>query len=178
MKIFKLTLTIVLAASLCSCAAFKKKKQYAGSDTNSGDYVSGTPVGGDAGGTPLPERQEGVSFNGANVDRQKFPAVHFAFDSFDVSPNDSGKLDRIASWSQAHSKTIIIAGFCDERGTPEYNRVLGEKRAESVRQYLIGHGASAANLQTVSFGAEMPVNPGHNNAAWAQNRRAEFGVVR
>ena len=73
---------------------------------------------------------------------------------------------------------MIIAGFTDERGTEEYNRGLGERRALSVREALIKAGISGGRIQTVSFGEEMPVDSGGSEAAWAANRRAEFGVVR
>ena len=73
---------------------------------------------------------------------------------------------------------IILAGFTDERGTPEYNRGLGERRAQAVRNHLISLGVSPARIQTVSFGQEMPADPGHNESAWARNRRVEIGVVR
>jgi peptidoglycan-associated lipoprotein len=76
------------------------------------------------------------------------------------------------------SKDIIIAGFTDERGTEEYNRGLGERRAQAVRDALIGMGVNGARLQTVSFGEDMPADPGSGEEAWAKNRRAEFGVVR
>jgi peptidoglycan-associated lipoprotein len=72
---------------------------------------------------------------------------------------------------------VIIAGFTDERGTPEYNRGLGERRAQAAREYLVQQGVDAGKLQTVSFGAEMPADAGSGEAAWAKNRRAEFGVV-
>jgi len=73
---------------------------------------------------------------------------------------------------------IIVAGFTDNRGTEEYNRGLGERRAEAVREALIGMGVNASRLQTVSFGADMPADPGDSEAAYAKNRRAEFGVVK
>ena len=76
------------------------------------------------------------------------------------------------------SQTVIIAGFTDERGTEEYNRGLGEKRAQSVRDALISKGVSGGRIQTVSFGEEMPADSGNNESAWAMNRRAEFGVVK
>ena len=115
---------------------------------------------------------------GDNVDKTKFPPVHFAFDSYAIDPADEDTLQAVATFLQSNSNTIIIAGFTDERGTPEYNRGLGESRAEAVRDYLLHHGADASKLQTVSFGAEMPVDPASNDDAWAKNRRAEFGVVK
>lgn len=161
------TLAASLLLPLTGCKNFGKKRgQTAGID---GDYVSGSP---------LPDRQEGVSFTSDNVDRNKFAPVHFSFDSYSVEPSEESKLNEVADFLQNGSSTIIIAGFTDERGTPEYNRGLGERRAQSVRQYLISHGANGGKLQTVSFGAEMPADPGSNESAWAKNRRAEFGVVK
>jgi peptidoglycan-associated lipoprotein len=140
---------------------------YAGSDTDS------------VNGTPLPDRPDnGVSFNSANVDRSQFRPVHFAFDSYNVDPNDQPELDQIADFLKGGANSIIIAGFTDERGTDEYNRGLGERRAQAVREYLIQHGANVSKLQTVSFGAEMPAATGSDESAWAKNRRAEFGVVK
>lgn len=166
-KILNLTLIASLALSFSACKNFGKKK--GGSAGQDGDYVSGTP---------LPERQEGVSFMGENVDRHKFPPVHFGFDSYAIESSDKGTLGEVAEFLKGGGGTVIVAGFTDERGTPEYNRSLGERRAQSVRQYLLSHGANAGKLQTVSFGAEMPASEGHSDGAWAKNRRAEFGVVR
>jgi peptidoglycan-associated lipoprotein len=73
---------------------------------------------------------------------------------------------------------VIVAGFTDERGTEEYNRGLGERRALAVREALIGMGIGGGRVQTVSFGEEMPLASGSYEAAWAANRRAEFGVIR
>jgi peptidoglycan-associated lipoprotein len=134
-----------------------------------GDYVTGTP---------LPERQEGVSFFGGNVDRRQFPPIYFDFDSQAIRPSETGKVQQLAAFMKSNSAQIIIAGFTDERGTPEYNRGLGDRRAEAVRESLISQGVDGSRIQTVSFGLEMPADPGHNEAAWAKNRRAEIGVVK
>lgn len=134
-----------------------------------GDYVSGTP---------LPDRQEGVSFLGQNVDRDKFAPVYFAFDSYNVSSSERGKIDQVAEFMRSSNNTIILAGFTDERGTPEYNRGLGERRALAVREAIIAAGGDGSRLQTVSFGAELPADSGSSESAYAKNRRTEFGVVR
>jgi peptidoglycan-associated lipoprotein len=166
-RLTQITLSVALACALSACAGTGKKgARFAGAD---GDYVSGTP---------LPERQEGVSFMSDSVDKRRFSPVYFAFDSSEIGDSEKGKLDEVANFMRDSSSTVIIAGFTDERGTPEYNRGLGERRAQSVRQYLISLGASGGKLQTVSFGAEMPADPASNESAWARNRRAEFGVVR
>ncbi len=141
-----------------------------GSDS---DSVRGTALG-----TALPERTEGASFLGSNVDRSRFSAVHFAFDSSAVGAGERAKLQAVADFCRGSRNSIILAGFTDERGTPEYNRGLGERRALTVREELIRLGVSGGRLQTVSFGAELPADAGSNEGAWAKNRRAEFGVVR
>ena len=89
----------------------------------------------------------------------------------------------LAKWASAgaidfNDIPVILAGFTDERGTAEYNRGLGERRAQAVRQALIEKGLPASRIQTVSFGAEMPVDSASNESAWAKNRRAEFGVTK
>ena len=158
----------VVAFSFTSCKKGNKSgDQYAGVD---GDYVNGTP---------LPDRPgDGVSFTSANVDKTQFQPVYFGFDSAEVSSSETGKLDRVASFLKNESRTIILAGFTDERGTEEYNRALGERRAQAVRNYLISAGASGGKIQTVSFGEEMPANSGSGEDAWGQNRRTEIGVVK
>jgi peptidoglycan-associated lipoprotein len=162
-KIFAFSCILILA--LCGCRK-QQQQEYAGVE---GDTVSGTP---------LAQRQEGVSFFGNNVSRNQFQPVYFAFDSFEIQPSETEKLRQIASFMKGASNNIILAGFTDERGTEEYNRGLGERRAQAARNYLISLGISGSRIQTVSFGLEMPADPGHNEAAWAKNRRVETGVVR
>jgi peptidoglycan-associated lipoprotein len=151
---------------LCLVACQKQQKQeYAGVD---GDSVTGTP---------LPPRQEGVSFLSNNVAKGQFRPIYFAFDSFEIAADEGDKLRQIGSFMKTSQKNIILAGFTDERGTPEYNRALGERRAQAARNYLLSLGVSPSRLQTVSFGQEMPADPGHEESAWAKNRRVEVGVV-
>ena len=106
------------------------------------------------------------------------PPVQFGFDSFEVSGSEMGKVQAVADHMRSSKQDVIIAGFTDERGTEEYNRGLGERRALAVREALIGMGIGGGRVQTVSFGEEMPVNPGSGEAAWAANRRAEIGLIR
>jgi peptidoglycan-associated lipoprotein len=162
-----LFLPLVLGLALLpACSDKKGSGQTAG---NTGDYVTGTP---------LPERQEGTSFFSGNVQRNQFQPIYFDFDSQTIRTSENGKIQQIASFLQQNNAQIIIAGFTDERGTAEYNRGLGERRAGAVREALIASGADGQNVQTVSFGAEMPADPASNEEAWAKNRRAEIGVVK
>ena len=160
-----LVCSALLALSLTACKTVPKQ-DYAGSD---GDYVSGTP---------LPPRQEGVSFLSNRVTKGQFAPIYFPFDSSEISSSETGKLQQIASFLKSSQHSIILAEFTDERGTEEYNRGLGERRAEAARNHLISIGVAPDRIQTVSFGQEMPADPDHNEAAWAKNRRAETGVVR
>jgi peptidoglycan-associated lipoprotein len=166
--LLRIAALLLVAVSLNGCALFKKKGagQYAGTD---GDYVSGTP---------LPDRQDGASFLSSNVDKSQFPPVYFGYDSYSVEGSEMGKIEEAARGLSGSGSTVIIAGFTDERGTEEYNRGLGERRALSVREALIQRGCDPSKLQTVSFGEEMPADSGGGESAWAKNRRAEFGVVR
>ena len=160
-----LVLVVVLGLSLSACNK-KKGDLYAGVD---GDYVTGTPLG---------DRVEGANFFGASVARGKFSPVQFAYDSHEVSSSEQPKVQQVAAAMKASPGNLIVAGFTDDRGTDEYNRGLGERRAQAVRQALINDGVPAGKIQTVSFGKDMPADPGSGEAAWAKNRRAEFGVVK
>lgn len=170
-RLFVTLLAVGGLVLLSGCAGMKKRNGAGGSGDGGLDSDRVT-------GTPLPDRQEGVSFFSANVDRNQFKPVYFEFDGYRVRGDQQALIEEIARFQKSTGQQIIIAGFTDERGTAEYNRALGERRALSVREDLIAAGASAGALQTVSFGAEMPAEDGHNESAWAQNRRAEFGVVR
>lgn len=159
-------LLLLLAASVLAACKTKPKDEYAGVD---GDYVSGVP---------LPDRQDGASFLGGNVTKGQFAPVQFGYDRYDVDSSEMAKVQAVAQAMRTSRSDIIIAGFTDDRGTEEYNRGLGERRALAVREALIGMGISGGRIQTVSFGEEMPVDSGGGEAAWAANRRAEFGVIR
>lgn len=172
MNLSRLFLVALLAASLTAC---KSRKNGAEGGEGGGAYSGDSDR---VNGTPLAGRDEGVSFLDPSVSKSRFRPVHFAFDSFQIDPEDRSEVRQVADFMQGGSNKLIIAGFCDERGTPEYNRALGEKRAGAVRETLIADGVDPARIQTVSFGAEMPLDPASNESAWAKNRRAEFGVTR
>ena len=105
--------------------------------------------------------------------------VYFDYDSFalrlDALKTLSDNADKVKKAIGIDAKVLIqIEGHCDERGTQEYNMVLGEKRALAVRDHLIKLGASGDRLVTISYGKERPAADGHNEEAWKQNRRSEF----
>lgn len=101
--------------------------------------------------------------------------VYFEFNDFSLSGQAKAILAQNAAWLMNNAqRDVIIEGHCDERGTDEYNIALGERRANSVKRYLISLGVNGAQLSTISFGEERPALQGHTEDSWAKNRRAEF----
>jgi len=104
--------------------------------------------------------------------------LFFEYDSSDVSAAGQATLNANAALLKKYpSWTVTIEGHCDERGTAEYNLALGERRAVAARAYLVSLGISADRLRTVSYGKEFPFEPGHDEAAYAKNRRAHFVIT-
>ncbi|MCL5408549.1 MAG: OmpA family protein [Candidatus Omnitrophica bacterium] len=106
-----------------------------------------------------------------------FEMIHFAFDKYNLTQPDRKILTGIGQYLLNHPGImVLLQGYCDERGTQQYNLVLGEQRALSARTFLIGLGVSPKRLFTISYGKEDPINPAHNEIAWAENRRVEFKI--
>ena len=104
--------------------------------------------------------------------------VFFVLDSAELDERgrqaveaNADMLARFPTWA------VTIEGHCDERGTPEYNLALGERRAVAARRYLVELGLDAGRVRTVSYGKEFPFDPGHDETAWAANRRAHFVIT-
>jgi peptidoglycan-associated lipoprotein len=101
--------------------------------------------------------------------------VHFDFDKYDLRADAIRTLGDDASTMKQYAQfKVRIEGHCDERGTVEYNLALGEKRARATRDYLVSLGTPTQRLRIISYGKERPTDPGHNEEAWAANRRAEL----
>ncbi len=101
--------------------------------------------------------------------------IHFDFDKSNIRPDARNVLIKNAEFLRENSGVKIrIEGHCDERGTNEYNLALGERRAKSALQYLADLGVDPNRMSIISYGEEQPLDPGHNESAWAKNRRAEF----
>jgi peptidoglycan-associated lipoprotein len=101
--------------------------------------------------------------------------VHFDYDSSAVKSSEKSKVKYVADYLKGNTADALrIQGHCDERGTAEYNRALGERRATALREELIRDGVAGDKVITISFGADQPVDPGHGESAWKQNRRGVF----
>jgi len=104
--------------------------------------------------------------------------IHFDLDKSNIRGDDMGALDQKVAIMQANPDLRIrIGGHCDERGSDEYNLALGNRRAQSAKQYLVSHGIDAGRIETQSWGEEKPLVDGHDESAWSQNRRDEFEVT-
>ncbi|MFZ5776098.1 MAG: peptidoglycan-associated lipoprotein Pal [Thermodesulfobacteriota bacterium] len=104
--------------------------------------------------------------------------VYFDFDKSDIRADMQGRLTKNAELLNASSSVRVrVEGNTDERGTNEYNMALGERRAISAQKYLINSGVAASRIDVLSYGEEKPLELGHDEAAWAKNRRADFVVV-
>ncbi len=104
----------------------------------------------------------------------KVSVVHFDYNDSALRPEDRDNLARVAECMKQKGATITIEGHCDERGTTEYNLALGDRRAQSVFQYMSTLGVPRSRLRTISKGEEEPLVDGHDEAAWSKNRRVEF----
>lgn len=149
-----------------------------------GTDLTGAGANGGAGNNvPLANPNENIGLAGGPLDRSQFTenrsqfasdVVLFDFDSAVVKSSEKGKITAIATYLKANpSAAVEVEGHCDERGTEEYNRSLGERRALAVREELALQGIDPKRIYTISYGEDRPAASGHDDAAWAKNRRAE-----
>ncbi len=104
--------------------------------------------------------------------------IHFDFDKYEVRRGDEEILKENVAWLKKNPKTKVqVEGHCDERGTVEYNLALGERRANHVKQFLVSLGIASDRISTISYGKERPLERGHDEEAWAKNRRVHFVVL-
>jgi peptidoglycan-associated lipoprotein len=194
MKSSKFTHLFVIGLALtCAVAGCKKKPvpltvlpgQRVGSPRTSDpssvppiqlpDNVSTTGAGGGGGFAA-----SGTDFSTWGHDSGTFASqtVYFDYDSAVVKSGDKDKVKAVAAYLQANPRNAVqIEGHCDERGTEEYNRALGERRALGVREELIMAGVSPERVETVSYGEDRPADAGHSADSWAKNRRGVFVLL-
>jgi peptidoglycan-associated lipoprotein len=111
------------------------------------------------------------------LDELQIADIHFDFDKYNLTANSQETLKKAAPAYLKYSNfNLVVEGHCDERGTVEYNLALGEKRANEAAKFLSDLGIVKDRIKTVSYGKEMPLDKGHNEEAWAKNRRAHFLV--
>ena len=188
MKMMKLTylLAFALAVTLAGtgCRNHRPVKVTPIPGTPSGQVGELGPGGTMAPGGQIPvgggQTENLENFEGMGADRAALAAdtVHFAYDSAAVRKSEKANVQAVAdALSRDASTKLLIEGHCDERGTEEYNRSLGERRALALRQALAKIGVNPSRIRTISYGKDKPADPGHDESAWSKNRRGEFVLL-
>ena len=183
------TMTTILAAALCvaGCRYDKAGKGSGGAGDNANGQdiaTTGSDINGN--GSSLSDAQSG-SIGSASEGKFEdlytrctdvnFEPVYFGFDSTVVPHGEIAKIDAVAKHLEDNAnRVVVVEGNCDERGSNEYNMALGENRSGIIRNYLVQSGIDASRIQTRSYGEEKPAVDGHDEDAWAMNRRGEFAI--
>jgi len=181
-----LAITCALVAMLAACA--KKQPPIArpmpppppSAGTTTAPAEPAAPISEPEPATPQPVAEDSIASGSVDEINRNSPLkpVFFGLDESEVDAAGQRALEANADVLKKYpSWQISIEGHADERGTAEYNLALGERRAVAARNYLISLGVAADRVKTVSYGKEFPFDPGHNEEAWAKNRRAHFVVT-
>ena len=168
--------TMALAVVTTGCKYDKAGKGGGAGNGAGGSDINGQDISGETGSIAGASegKFEDLYTRCTDVD---FAPVYFGFDSTVVPQGELGKIDAVAQHLTAKTDhVVVVEGNCDERGSSEYNMSLGENRAIIIRNYLVQSGIAADRIQTRSYGAEKPAVDGHDESAWAKNRRGEFAI--
>ena len=187
MKLIKCTNLLVLGLALSIVAGCQGKRYNKVTDIHGypvktpGDDQSGklgpnTGVDITTTSNPLPpeDRHRGWP---KNHELLKAETVYFAFDISEIKSDQKSKIQAVADYLRKENVDVEIEGHCDERGTEEYNRALGSRRALAIREQLIALGITPDRIEVISFGEDRPAVEGDNEAAWSKNRRGMFVVL-
>lgn len=168
-----ITLTLLIVATLGSMTACSSQKKKTGSEGVGTDSVS-------ADSTSNPGTGSSVELNGDSDSKKAggLVTVYFDYNSASLRNDTAEALQENVRFLKANPTVKVqVEGHCDERGSVQFNLALGEKRAKSVREYLIANGIENGRITTISLGKERPVAFGHEEGAWSQNRRGNFVIT-
>ncbi len=181
----RLAFLVALTLAVAACSDDKNNPDF-GSMGNGGSGLPDNNGGGDKvgngvdNGSGIPPARPADGMNPDKADYQTLAndTIYFDFDKATVNGDERGKLVAVGEWFKANpGHALFLAGHADKRGTPEYNRALGERRADAVREYLVGLGISADVLYATSYGSDRPAVDGDTEEAYAKNRRVQVGVI-
>jgi peptidoglycan-associated lipoprotein len=171
---FSLVTTFAAALLLAACSTPEDTSSQTSGSGSSGTGTTSSTTNGATTQSTIPGPAAGSQ---EELTVEVGDRVFFDFDQYNIRADQRGTVEALAAWLDTNpSVTLTIEGHCDERGTREYNLALGERRANSVRDYLVALGINPARLSTVSYGEERPAVLGSNESSWAQNRRGVFAV--
>ncbi len=164
----QLILSLLAAAAVAGCSSTKLNETPVSDGSAAG-------AGNGSTGSQVASVEAGQAGLGAGPSAEVSRVVYFDFDKYDVKAEYRPVVAANAQWLKANpSGKVVLEGNTDERGSAEYNLALGQKRAESVRQALQLLGVSDSQMEAISYGKERPAVDGHDEAAWAKNRRVDF----
>lgn len=168
-------LLVLFSAALLVGTGIACKKKHKDHDEHKDD--KSTKVEGDF-KPPKEDTGDVLSKDLKEISEKYLHDIHFDFDKSDIRDDAKPVLEENAGFLKKYpSIKIVVEGHCDERGSVEYNLALGERRAKAAKNYLATLGVNDSRMTTVSYGKELPIDPGHNEDAWAKNRRAHFLAV-
>lgn len=178
----QLFLVAFLGLTLVGCSSTPSKDESATSSTDTTASSDAAATSDQSGATSEQATQDKVAeptIDGKTASQLlaalQGKVVNFDFDRSEIKPEFYDIIKMNADYMSLNtSATVTIKGYCDERGTPEYNLALGERRANAVKNALVAQGVSPSRINVISYGEENPIDPAHNEAAWAKNRRAAF----
>ncbi|EEG6286114.1 peptidoglycan-associated lipoprotein Pal [Salmonella enterica subsp. enterica] len=173
MQLNKVLKGLMIALPVMAIAACSSNKN-ASNDGSEGGMLNGAGTGMDSNGSGNMSSEEQARLQMQQMQQlQQNNIVYFDLDKYDIRSDFAAMLDAHANFLRSNpSYKVTVEGHADERGTPEYNISLGERRANAVKMYLQGKGVSADQISIVSYGKEKPAVLGHDEAAYAKNRRA------
>jgi len=170
----QLALIGLASLAIAACASHPKPappSTSAPSESGQAPSQEGSALGPAERGGPTPGSVQDFVINVGEL-------VYFDFDKYDIRADAAPILAAQAAWLARYPDVRVrIEGNCDERGTREYNFALGARRANAVRDYLVGHGVAAGRIATISYGKERPIDPGNDEQAWARNRNARTAIT-
>ena len=171
---FSLVTTFAAAMLLAACSTPSEEASTTSGSGSSGGSTSTTTAAPDSAPTALPPPAAGTQ---EELTVEVGDRIFFDYDQYNIRADQRGTVEALAAWLDTNpGVAMTVEGHADERGTREYNLALGERRANSVRDYLVALGINPGRLSVVSFGEERPAVLGSNDSAWAQNRRSAFVV--
>jgi len=163
----KAALVLCLFVAAVSCSKKDVKTDEPGFNPSEGAGANAAAAGG------------AVNAGDAGTPASDLPIIYFAFDSYKLDGEARTNLKTVAKYLKDNPSTNVqIEGHCDERGTTEYNLALGERRANAARSYLTKVGVDGSRVSVISYGSERPAVQGHDEGAWAKNRRDAFVIVK
>jgi peptidoglycan-associated lipoprotein len=178
MRTFSLTLLATASVALAACASNPPPEPPTPGPSETAVVTPPvTPPQQPARPTP-PANQGPAAGSKADFAVKATDRVYFDYDAYNLDAEDQRSLAGQVAWlKQFPSTRVEVQGHADERGTRDYNIALGERRAQAVKSYLVSQGIADNRIQTISFGKDKPLDPGHNEAAWSRNRNAYTNVI-